>query len=137
MARDALQVRIHPIQLVLRFALEVAAAWSIMGAARVISGEEGGSIAALIAGALIIGVWVTFNVPGDPSRSGKAPVPVSGGVRLGLELAVFVLGALGFALSARWPLLAVFVAAVVAHHIGTAARIRWLLAQGPRKPTSS
>jgi hypothetical protein len=33
--------------------------------------------------------WGVFNVKGDPSRSGKAPVPVPGIVRLLLELAFF------------------------------------------------
>ena len=34
-------------------------------------------------------VWATFAVPEDPSRSGKAPVPVRGVVRLVLELCLF------------------------------------------------
>ena len=40
--------------------------------------------------AIAAAAWVTFAVPGDPSRSGRAPVPVPGWVRLLLELAVFL-----------------------------------------------
>jgi hypothetical protein len=73
--------------------------------------------------------WGTFAVPGDPSRSGKAPVPVGGAVRLTLETAVFLGGAAGLAASGRWMGFGVFVAAVVFHHVSTSARIRWLVSR--------
>lgn len=36
-------------------------------------------------------IWFTFAVPNDPSRSGNAPVPVPGIVRLVIELGLFTL----------------------------------------------
>lgn len=35
---------------------------------------------------IFMSIWVVFNVPGDPSRSGNAPIVVSGIVRLLIEL---------------------------------------------------
>ncbi|WP_292315447.1 YrdB family protein [Mesorhizobium sp.] len=46
----------------------------------------------LVAAAL----WGTFAVPDDPSRSGRAPVPVPGAARLALELVILFGGAAGF-----------------------------------------
>jgi len=37
-------------------------------------------------------IWGTFAVPNDPSRSGKAPIPTPGFLRLLLELAFFAFG---------------------------------------------
>lgn len=74
-------------------------------------------------------LWGTFAVPGDPSRSGKAPVPVPGVVRLLLELAFFALatGAL-LAVGATtfgW----LYGLAVVVHYTLSYDRIHWLLRQ--------
>ncbi len=88
--------------LALRFGLEVAAigglaawAWrSTDGVARwpaVIAVP----VAAMLA-------WTLFNVPDDPSRSGGAPVEVSGRLRLTIELAI--LGSGTAALVVRGPL---------------------------------
>jgi hypothetical protein len=71
--------------------------------------------------------WGTFAVPGDPSRSGRAPVPIGGGLRLLLEGAFF-----GCALWATWRLgkttLAVAAGGVlVVHYVASHERIAWLL----------
>jgi len=81
------------------------------------------------AGAVLVAavLWGTFEVKGDPSRSGKAPVPVPGAVRLFIELLVFGGGAAGFGLRHEWAALAVFGVALVFHHVMTRARLRWLL----------
>ena len=73
-------------------------------------------------------VWGRFAVPGDPSRSGKAPTPVPGWVRLLIELAVFGAGAVGIyaAFGAVWAI--VFVVVTLAHYAVGWERIRWLLA---------
>lgn len=70
--------------------------------------------------------WGTFNVPGDRSRSGEAPVPVSGRVRLGLELVFFATAvALFWAVDS---MLAVVLGSLVVIHYGLSLdRIRWLL----------
>ena len=71
--------------------------------------------------------WGTFNVPGDESRSGAAPVAVKGAIRLGLELLFF-----GLAVVLLWPVTAVGAgalgAAVLVHYLLSMDRIRWLLA---------
>jgi hypothetical protein len=72
-------------------------------------------------------LWGTFAVPGDPSRSGKAPVPISGTLRLLLELTFF--GSAGWALfasgahSAGWLL----IAGVLLLHLLSLDRLTWLL----------
>ena len=73
--------------------------------------------------------WGVFHVEGDPSRSGRAPVPVAGPIRLAVEAVVFLGGAAGWFAAGRPAVgLVVGVAAVVT----TAAslpRIRWLLSR--------
>ena len=73
-------------------------------------------------------VWGTFNVPQDPSRSGAAPVAVTGILRLAIELTLF--------LSAIWALYAtgytsaglVLGIIVAVHYVASYDRIHWLLA---------
>jgi hypothetical protein len=74
-------------------------------------------------------VWGVFAVPGDPSRSDNAPIPVSGAVRLVLELGFF--GLAGWALSTVGVLASGLVlgAVVVAHYGRSMDRLRWLLNQ--------
>ena len=72
-------------------------------------------------------IWGTFAVANDPSRSGNAPVPVSGIVRLAIEFIFF-----GFA---TWTLynmesnyLSLALGAVVLAHYGFSYdRVYWLL----------
>jgi len=76
---------------------------------------------------LAASIWGTFAVPEDPSRSGKAPVPVSGMLRLMIELLIFAI--------AIWSLcdLTLFVYAwilsvlVLAHYVFSYDRIKWRL----------
>ena len=82
----------HPLNLALRFLLEIAAMVAIgywgfsqhTGIWRFLIGFGLPVIAAAI--------WGTFAVPDDPSRSGRAPVPIPGVLHL-----VFELSLLGFA----------------------------------------
>jgi len=74
-------------------------------------------------------IWGTFAVLDDPSRSGKAPVPVSGTLRLILELvffalAAFVLFSIGYQTIA-W----IISIAVIIHYLLSYDRITWLLKQ--------
>ena len=79
----------NPINLIIRFTLE-------MGALFIFGLWGWKSTSAPLRTLLTVGLpvfaalaWGVFNVPGDPSRSGKAPVPVPGFVRLMLELLIF------------------------------------------------
>ena len=102
----------------LRFLLELGAlsglgttAWRLSdGAWRWV-----GAVALPVAAAVL---WVTFNIPDDPSRSGEAPIEVSGATRLGIELAVLCAGSAGLLWRGpRWAGL-VMLAGVVAAYIG-------------------
>ncbi len=112
----------------MRFLLEVAAlvavgvaAWTELdGAARWV-GVVGGPVA-------LMTVWGVFNVPGDPSRGGGAPVTVSGRARLVIEFAFFAIGAAALALATgKWWPGAVFAAIVIVHYILSLDRVGWLL----------
>ena len=118
----------HPLNLALRFLLEVAAL-AAMGAWgwQVTDNGPLRVLAALTVPLIAAASWGIFAVPADPSRSGRAPVPVAGSVRLVLELAFF-----GFAVwslcAARAETLGLGLAvAVVFHYAVSHDRIRWLL----------
>lgn len=63
---------------------------------------------------------------GDPSRSGRVPVPVPGPVRLVLEIAFFTLSA--WALAFAGPSIAgwIFAAIVASHYALSWDRVAWL-----------
>jgi hypothetical protein len=119
----------HPANLAFRFLLELAAlialgvwGWSLStGAMRFVL-----AAAAPIAGAVL---WGLFNVPGDPSRSGAAPVPVRGFVRLTGELAFFALAAWAFVASGHGGLGTALAIAVAIHYAISYDRIAWLIAR--------
>ncbi|GAA1640436.1 YrdB family protein [Nocardia ninae] len=72
-------------------------------------------------------LWGTFAVPGDPSRSGEAPVSVPGAVRLAIELVVFFGGAaaLWAAGLPRWAL--IFGGVLVVYQVLAYDRVTWLV----------
>lgn len=119
----------HPINLAFRFLLELAAllAMGVWGWKQ----SEGWLRYPLAIGLPLMAaiVWGTFAVSGDPSRSGAAPIPVGGLIRLIIELSVFglavwALNDLGFA-RLSW----VFGAVVVIHYLISYDRIQWLITQ--------
>ncbi len=113
--------------LALRFGLELAAlAGLAMGAWAVSAGwvRWGALVLVPLTAAAI---WGVFNVVGDPSRSGEAPVEVPGWARLGIEWLIFGGGVGGFYLSERPTIAIGFGALVVAHYLLSVSRIRWLL----------
>ena len=119
----------HPLNLALRFLLEMAALVAIgywgfsqhVGIWRFLLGIGLPVIAAI--------AWATFAVPGDRSRSGDAPVPVHGAVRLVLELSLFGLAAWAL-FAAGSPLFGLILAGLVIFHYATSYdRIAWLLRQ--------
>lgn len=117
----------HPVNLALRFILEIAALFALgywgwtqhEGFWRFVWG-----IGLVVLAAVI---WGTFAVPEDPSRSGKAPLPVPGSVRLVIELAFFAAGTWAFFAASR-PLwgLALGILFVI-HYTLSYDRIIWLL----------
>ena len=117
----------HPLNLAVRFLLELTALFSMgIWGWRYGEGWVRLVLAALIP--ILAGVlWGTFAVPDDPSRSGTAPIAVPGLVRLTIEAAVFGLGVwamnnAGFTRSS-W----VFGIIVVFHYAVSYDRIMWLI----------
>ena len=119
----------HPVNLMIRFLLELMALVSVglwgwksyEGTLQYILG--------LGLPILMTIVWGTFAVPDDPSRSGKAPIPVSGMIRLVIEfiffaLAVWVLYDIGYN-----RLSYALGSIVLIHYLVSYDRVRWLLSQ--------
>ena len=74
-------------------------------------------------------IWGTFAVPADPSRSGGAPIPVQGLVRLAIEATVFGFGIWALydtgLTRASWALGIL----VVIHYAASCDRIVWLISR--------
>jgi len=117
----------NPINLAFRFLLELAAlisygywGWQIG------DGWIRYMLALLVplVGAL---AWGTLAVPDDPSRSGKAPVPVPGWLRMVLELGIFGLASWGLFESGANTTALIFILLVILHYGLSVDRIRWLI----------
>ena len=119
----------HPVNLGLRFALEMTAllALGVWGSRQ---GEGVLSVLTALGVPILAAVlWGTFAVPGDPSRSGRAPVPVAGVIRLVYEIIFFSFAA--------WALLSIgsvtlglaFGAAVIVLYVLSLDRVKWLVRQ--------
>lgn len=79
----------HPINLTIRFLLELAGLATLGYWGWHQSDGPFRYVLALGLPLIAAAAWGSFNVANDPSRSGQAPIPVPGLVRLGLELALF------------------------------------------------
>jgi len=119
----------HPINLAIRFLLELTALTSmgIWGWKQ----SDGWIRYVLVLGIPIVAaaIWGTFAVPNDPSRSGAAPIAVPGILRLAIEIAFFTFASwtlydLGFT-RLSWILGLI----VAIHYIISYDRIIWLITQ--------
>jgi len=123
----------NPLNLAFRFLLEMVALVAVgywgfdqhSGVWRFVFGIG----APLIAAA----VWATFAVPADASRSGEAPVPVPGDVRLLIELSLFGLAAWALFDAGSPTLGLLLVGLVVVHYAFSYDRVAWLLRRGRGK----
>lgn len=119
----------HPVNLAFRFLLELAALLAMglwgwkqsEGAIRVLM--------ALAVPAVAGALWGTLAVPGDPSRSGSAPVAVPGTVRLAIELLFFVFATWALYKVQGTNLSVLFGAAVIIHYALSYDRVMWLIAR--------
>jgi Protein of unknown function (DUF2568) len=117
----------HPANLALRFLLEMTAL-AAMGFWGWQLGE--GLVRYVFASVTIIAasaLWGVFAVPGDPSRSGSAPVAVSGMIRLAIEATFFAFGTWAVYQWGGRTLGIVFAVALVGHYAISYDRIAWLL----------
>jgi hypothetical protein len=126
---DDITMGTHPVNLALRFLLEMVA----LVALGLWGWQRGDGLLRFV---LAVGIplaaaaaWGIFNVPDDPSRSGGAPVPVPGILRLALELAFFALATLALYDSGFRTLSWVMGVMVALHYLASYDRIRWLLSQ--------
>ncbi len=117
----------HPINLAVRFLLELGALGGLAWWGSTLGDGWVGALAAVGLPLAAAAVWGTFNVPGDPSRSGKAPIPVSGWIRLMIELTVFTAAAVGWFAVGQTVIGIVFSAALVVHYATSYDRLRRLL----------
>lgn len=116
----------HPLNLALRFLLELAALFSLgywgwmqhEGILRLLLGLGLPLVAAVL--------WGTFRVPGDP---GDAPVAVPGFLRLILEVIVLGSGVWALYASSQTTPALIFAALLLFHYAISYDRIIWLLRQ--------
>ncbi len=117
----------NPYNLAFRFLLEIAAlvcigiwGWN----------QSDGWIRYVLAPglpALTGAIWGIFAVPGDPSRSGTAPVPVPGIIRLILELIIFLVSTLAL-FDMNYELAGGVIGfLILIHYLVSYDRILWLL----------
>ncbi len=111
----------------LRFLLELAGLLSV----GLWGLQRGNLLWGAAAIAVFILIWTLFNVPGDPSRSGKAPIPIPGLLRLFIELILFTwamwsLGSLGLISYSRY-----FGILLIIHYLAYWRRIVWLVEKKP------
>ncbi len=119
----------HPANLALRFLLEMAALAGF-GMLAYSASAGGWRVVALIATlGLLMALWGVFAVPDDPSRSGSAPISVSGKVRLALELVILLGGATAFYWTGQQLAGFGLAALVLLHYALSRKRIAWLLSQ--------
>ena len=119
----------NPLNLALRFLLEIAAfvamaywGWTQHdGVWRIVYTVGAPLLAAVL--------WGTFAVPDDPSRSGKAPVPVPGIIRLLLELVIFGFAAWALYDAGQSAIALIFGLLVLLHYLVSYDRITWLVKQ--------
>ena len=119
-------MEMNPINLALRFMLEVIALISVGMWGWKFTDQWPHYLLAIGLPVVLAIVWGTFNVPGDPSRSGGAPIVVPGVVRLVIELGVFAIATwalydLGFI-----KISFILAVAVIIHYIVSYERIQWL-----------
>ncbi|MER9682075.1 YrdB family protein [Mesorhizobium sp. M0184] len=115
--------------LTLRFLLELAALLGLGMAGWSLSAGMWRWILAVALPFVAAALWGIFAVPNDPSRSGRAPVPVPGGLRLVLELVILFGGVAGFHV-AGYTTAGIAVALLIAvSYAFSLDRLGWLLRQ--------
>jgi hypothetical protein len=113
--------------LALRFALEIGALIGLGIAAWQSTTGPVRWIAAIALPLVAAGVWGTFNVLDDPSRSGAAPVEVAGWLRLAIELTILGGGAVAIGIVGGPIAGIVFAVLVLVHYAASWSRIQWLM----------
>lgn len=117
----------NPLNLVLRFALEMSALLAMGFWGWHWNPMTFPLITAIIIPVIAATLWGTFAVPDDPSRSGEAPVPVPGLVRLFLELIFFATAVFMLFRLEKSQLAFTLGILTLIHYLISVERIKWLL----------
>ena len=128
-----MQMGSNLINLILRFLLELAALISYGYWGWYTSDGWFRYLLTILAPLVAALIWGTFAVPDDPSRSGKAPVPIPGWLRLMLELVIFGLACTALALAGLSVYAWILGILVVIHYVVSVDRIQWLLAMKEKR----
>ncbi|MGD8605366.1 MAG: YrdB family protein [Anaerolineales bacterium] len=119
----------HPLNLGLRFILELAALFSLGVWGKSLSPGFPGIVGMIAVPLAAAAAWGTFRTPEDRSASGRAPVAVPGWARLLLEAIFFIWAAWGL-YQAGYPTAAAILAGTTLFHYALSYdRIAWLLRQ--------
>lgn len=113
--------------LALRFGLEIAALGGLAIAAWNLSSSSLRWVAVIVVPVAAATIWGVFNVLDDPSRSGEAPIEVSGWIRLAIELVILGGGAVAYAYAQRPAIAVGLIALIVVHYATSLNRIEWLI----------
>jgi len=117
----------HPINLIFRFILELCALIAI----GIWGWEQSDGLFRFVLSIgipiILAAIWGVFAVPDDPSRSGAAPVIVSGIVRLAIELAIFSFAIWALQDVCYLKLSWIFGIIVAFHYFISYDRITWLI----------
>ena len=122
----------HPINLAIRFLLELSALASFGIWGWQYGLKEDRWLAWMLVLALPIvaaAIWGIFNVPGDPSRSGNAPIVVPGFIRLAIELIFFALAVWALQSYGNLRLSWTMAIIVIIHYMVSYDRVLWLIKQ--------
>ena len=117
----------HPINLALRFILELTALISIGIWGWNKTDHSFRIILAIGLPILFAAIWAIFAVPNDPSRSGQTVIVTSGIIRLVIELGIFTLATLAMYNNGDSKLYIFFAVIVIIHYLVSYDRIIWLL----------
>ena len=117
----------HPLNLILRFLLEIIALFSLGIWGWKQNENSIGLVLAIGLPFMAAIIWGVFAVPNDPSRSGSAPIITTGIIRLIIEFVIF-----GFAIwslkDLGWSKTSIiFGMVVLVHYLFSYDRVLWLL----------
>ena len=119
----------HPLNLGVRFLLEIAALIAVGLWGWKQSDSWLRFILAIGIPLVLAVVWGLFNVPGDPSRSGEAPIVTPGILRLLIELSIFAIATWALYDLGHLKFSVAFGVIVVLHYTVSYDRIAWLLSR--------
>jgi hypothetical protein len=120
----------HPANLALRFVLEMWALGAIgaFGWTR-FDTSVAKWLSAIGLPLVFMVVWGAFAVSDDPSRSGAAPIPIAGLLRLALELVLLGLAAASLVFVGHQTQGWIYTALVLGHYALSWDRVAWLFAR--------